>query len=1109
VSLLRGTLFRGVRACVSCRQDCCPRRCCCGRCSRGHCITATALAFVSLSVVLAVLLIVVVAPAIGNQEIRGAVLTFQHINISNPRGNLFDMSASVVLSKIDPISGTISAFPLTIGYEGADFATTTMPQVSAEAGVDNYFEINTVVTVTNVDAYNTFASDLLQNDYVTWHLSGQASVTGQVAGVTQTIGGLDFTKDVPVAGMGGFQHLVVRQFSLAGSTPEEVMSTMHVSLFNPSIVSIEDIGTMCANVTYNGTQVSLVSAPDASIGSGWTDLVFSGPLLPPTAAIRQDLFDRYLAGVPAQVVASGMPCEGTAKLFAESMRAVKLSVAFPGASFNLVDSMTVEGMNLLPQDDTSVGIELNATVTMNNPLGGPATMLVEEVSMVGSLMGDGMDLGEIVVPPTPVSINQHTFLEVSPVSHALDSEAVGHDLPPAPAPLPPILPTPFNISLRVTGIVNFQKSAGGGSTEPEFARFIDDFLMNDTVTVSLHSDTTTAMKARVKCGAGTVNLQLPLRIPPATVPAAHGIPDVQVLSFDIVGQSPDNRGLAIVLRTKMTNPSRANLPMGAEAVFAVLGGSPPNQVMLGTVRAYNSSLAPGVTELSLTGSIDPPAAGLPFVGQIFTNYLAGVSTRVQTHGLQVIPGPGRPAPSWLSEAITNVRLESDLPGVQGVQLLTNLTTQSFLLDFGADGTDIVVTGAFGGLVHVPFSNVNMNILNCNANLTLYNGAMVPMASVQIINAPTTYTPKKPPSEIPPAPGGAPVVGSVLIHVEPSHLTVLNASVFTDFLAEVLLKPVATNGLRIQSSQAVALSFGNITISNVTTMDTLNLPGLNSFSDPGVEIVSVTLTEALPNALKFNALLNITTTSPLGGNLGRTSLGMYFQGQLLGNATVPEMRIQQGSNLLQAETVFAPGNDPASQLAGELFLSEYLMGRASVVELRGSPGSSPIPYLSKGVESLRIVSEVPGQGVRLITNASMNLSSVDWKALTVDGHIRLENPEPLSVTITSSALSVFVCADEDPTTYNCSLYGPQIGFFTPEDLSKDPVVIPPMDSIVTSDRPFSTVLSAQGIWDALQDWAKDKGNVNTRVNGTERVVIGGVYQTNIHYAEDNINMRLDT
>jgi len=48
-----------------------------------------------------------VIPAVGQAEIRGATLEFVEINITNPRDEFFDLGATIILAKLEPLGGTI------------------------------------------------------------------------------------------------------------------------------------------------------------------------------------------------------------------------------------------------------------------------------------------------------------------------------------------------------------------------------------------------------------------------------------------------------------------------------------------------------------------------------------------------------------------------------------------------------------------------------------------------------------------------------------------------------------------------------------------------------------------------------------------------------------------------------------------------------------------------------------------------------------------------------------------------------------------------------------------------------------------------------------------
>ncbi len=1019
-----------------------------------------------------------------------------------------------------------------MSFGGVAFATTTLPPHAAEAGVENRFTVDSVVTVTDRVAFGSFSRALLLEDSVTWHLSGRAAVTSTVFGVQQTVADLIFEKDVTVRGAGGLRLLTVRRFSLADSSSKQVTADLDTAIYNPSIVSIQGIGALCVNVTYNDTQVSVSRSDQLDLTTGWNSVSFTGPLDPTDPGVRQDLFDRFLGGREARVKARAFACEGTAPLFASAVHALSLDVTLPGAAYPLVDSMSVGGMELVPKESSlAVGLNLNATVTLNNPLGATSGLVVQDVGMRGSLFGDGVDVGTLVVPSTKVGRMQTAhaprddgarFQRQGPwAGHVAASmgagdrpfglrgssgggPGLGESIPPPPGPLPVVPPSRMNISLHLSGEIDLSGSGGQGGTEAAFAAFVDRFLLNDTVTMGVSSSSSTAMETTVHCALGEIKVRIPLHIPTTTVPAARGIPSVEVVSFDIVGQAPADEGLAVRLVTRMTNPSKAVLPLGGRCVFGVFGGK--ERIRLGQVTVSNSSLQPGANQLAMVGTINPPPAGLPFVGKIFTNYLAGVSTQINTRGERVEPGPGRPAPSWLNSAIADVSLVSALPGLPNVSLFTNMTVKAMNLAFSEEG-DINVTGHLTGTVHLPFTRVTMDILEVTASLTLLDERGEQMAEVLLPNEPAKYTEFEDGDARAAASLSQPAATGLLdvFVTHPGVMRVINSSALSQFMATAMLEPEVTNTLSLTASQEVSLSFGNVTISNVSATETVTLPGLNSFRTPPAQVLGTTLLDASEDSLTFEAQLNISSQSPLGGDFGRSVLDMHYEGERIGQSTVEHMVIRQGGNLLRAVTVYRPDNTSEAVEAGQRFLSNFLTGKTSAVELRGTETSTAVEVLKLGLSKLRLHTDVPGTATKLIANATMNITSL--RTGLVNGTIGLVNPTVESVAITWSDLHVFVCNEENSTDYSCGKYGAEVAVFTPEDLTNDPVVIPGSSSIITNERIFTVVPDLGAMIQLLVDAADDDGIVNTRVNGTEQVLIGGKFSTRVHYEQEQVLMKV--
>jgi hypothetical protein len=1004
-----------------------------------------------------------------------------------------------------------AALPLTLHFGGKSFATTTLPPQPVVAGKDNIFTTFSTVHVHDIETFTAFGTAIVTQNSVEWRLVGKAAVTSTVAGIQQTISGLDFDKTITTVGGGGLRTMVVRQFSLAGSTADQVMAQLHTSIYSPSTVSILGLGAACVNVTYNGTQISISRASSVSLVQGWTDLTFDGPLDPKSLTARDDLFDKYLSGASTGVTAAAFACEGTSSLFRGVVPALKLHVELPGSPYQLIEGMHVNGLEMVPGSESRVGIKLNATVTLNDPLGVGGGLVVQSVGMQGNLFGDGVDVGTLVIPTTPVAPEeQERAISRPAVSQqdarwpaALVQALAASGIPPPPPPLPPAPPAQLNVSIRVEGQLELS-GPGLNDTAPEFATFVDRFLLNDSVTMEVASSSPTALETTIHCGLGEVTIHVPLHIPPATVPGAAGIPDVEVESFDIIGQASTGTGLEVRLVTSMVNPSNAVVPMGGKVVFGVFGGE--QDVRLGSVAAYNASLRPGRNVLEMTGTIDPPAAGLPFVGQIFTNYLAGVKTKTITRGESVEPAPGRLAPSWLQKAIQHVSLDSYLPGLQGVSLFTDMNVNSMLLDFGPDNA-VTLTGQLTGIVHVPFTNVQLDILSVSAEFSLEDTDGNVMAVIQLVNAPANYTPFSGPGQAPAGVGGEPAAtGRLLVNVvDPAPLRVVDETSLSRFLATALLNETVTNTLSILASQQVMLSFGEITIANVSARETVTLPALDGLRTPPAQVVGTKLMSATEEQLTFDATLNVSSTSVLGGDFGPSTLDMYFEDELIGSAAVQHFSVKAGVNLLRSQTFFQPANTTAAGAAGRRFLSAFLMGQTSRVQLRGTPTSTPYPLLQPGVSQLVLDTNVPGAAHHLIQNATMNISTLTLADMS--GHIGLVNPTALSTTIVRSDLHVTVCTKENATTLDCDEFGPELAVFTPEDLTKDPIFVPASSSIITKDRVFRLSGDVGATLDVLIDLVLDGGIVNTQVNGTESVVIGGVFATEVDYIQPHVLMRV--
>jgi hypothetical protein len=243
-------------------------------------------------------------------RIAATTLVFSALNISAPRGGVgagagadFTISVAAVLSGISPVDGVLNPFTATLSHAGVAVATFPMPSLAARAGVDNALAISAPVTLLSSAAFTTFGAALVLSDAVTIDLSGVLSVSTVVAGSRITVYDVNFAKSVTIAGAGGLRHASVTSFSLANSTPTAAVADLVVVVANPSVVRIDPLGDLAADVFFEGARVGRVLARDAVLAPGASTLRLSGPLVNSNATVTNALISAYLSNRTVLVTA--------------------------------------------------------------------------------------------------------------------------------------------------------------------------------------------------------------------------------------------------------------------------------------------------------------------------------------------------------------------------------------------------------------------------------------------------------------------------------------------------------------------------------------------------------------------------------------------------------------------------------------------------------------------------------------------------------------------------------------------------------------------------------------------------------------------------------------
>ena len=997
----------------------------------------------------------------------------------------FTLGMRGVLSGLSPLGGTLASFEATMLHGGTPVATFQMPALTAAAGVDNAVAISAPVTVLSLAAFSAFGAAIVNGDSVEVTLRGTTSVAAQVAGLTIVVPNVEFDKTVSFGGARGLAGAQVASFSLARSNATRAVADLVVSVPNPSIVSILPLGDVALRIFFEGADMGFAVATNASlVASSTNNLTLAGVLESSNVTATNRLISAYLGGRAVAIEARGALYGPTSPLYQPVVSALALSAQLAGSSAPLISSIVVDGMFLQPISNEAVGVGLNATISVANPLGADSPIEVNSIALNCSLEGEGQLLGDLVVPTTVVSAVTRGWAWRA-VGAGDDDDGV-----------PPV--AIVNISLQLSATLALQ------TTNTRFADFVLSFLQRSSVTLGLVSNSTSALSIDLGCALGALSVALPIESR-TSVEGIGGFPSVALEGFAISGQ----RGRAILtdLNVSLFNPSPAAFPLGETATLGLYAGG----LRLGYSVVVNSTLRPGANLLSIVGVLEPPPEALPAAAALISGYLAGANGSVTVVGEGVTMPSGATTPAWLLGAVQNISLAATLPGLPAAAaaaLLSNLTLGELDLDFGADGLRAAPTvgGSVLAVLNLPFSLPDVGVVDLDLDLSFVEagaGGAV-MAQLAIINQTATWLPcgsraacdKVLEEEIaklggaaacarplaagaagPAGPAGAsdpspPValvpVGVLLMRLAPTPLTIVNGSAFSGLLSSVLSERSVALRLRGAAAPRVNVSIGVLALTGVVVDQTVAVPGMGGFLNPPVVVTQGELFNTSRSGVDLFVNFNLTNPSPITGTLGPITLNIEYNGAVFITATIAPLVVARGANARSARGRFQPADpsvDPVNNAMAREALSRYLRGIDTPVIVRGGAAASPNPLIAPALNGFSTQAVFPGNPVPLITNGTLFLAGLyvrpsDNKTF-VPGVLVSHNTLAVNLQIVNASLLVYLCQSQSSSTV-CKdrEYDDPIGFFSEAgDLAERPILVPAKS--IFASAPYNITLVANG------------------------------------------------
>ncbi|PWN53595.1 hypothetical protein IE53DRAFT_140447 [Violaceomyces palustris] len=191
----------------------------------------------------------------------------------------------------------------------------------------------------------------------------------------------------------------------------------------------------------------------------------------------------------------------------------------------------------------------------------------------------------------------------------------------------------------------------------------------------------------------------------------------------------------------------------------------------------------------------------------------------------------------------------------------------------------------------------------------------------------------------------------------TNFQVTDEDAFGQFAAFLITQPEFTWKLSCDNVHVAAFSFLP-TYKNLKFRKNIVIKGFNNFEDVGI------LDFQLPGddpegGITFSATTTLTNPSPFGIEVGTLDLGLYYKGMYLGPASVDNVNITAGVNVLTLGGRLIPHTDNSTELdlLGELFTayinSETVPTTARGVSVRQANGET-VSWLSQGISALNIL-----------------------------------------------------------------------------------------------------------------------------------------------------------
>ncbi|KAF9998936.1 hypothetical protein BGZ80_009159 [Entomortierella chlamydospora] len=430
-----------------------------------------------------------------------------------------------------------------------------------------------------------------------------------------------------------------------------------------------------------------------------------------------------------------------------------------------------------------------------------------------------------------------------------------------------------------------------------------------------------------------------------TLKGFNGLQGLVIQKYDLPSNDPN--GIHLVLNATLPNPSNVGIEMGTVVFSNVFEGQDIGFVQTSGLKLLPDALTPIAMEGTLTKQTSD--SGLKALGDMFRMALNGGTPSLIVKGQSVTPASG--PVSWLSSAFTTLTMNVTLPSLGKQDIITGITLKNMTLDFTGGNPYSIMTSSddIEATFHIPFSfPLSITQVAENINIQLPQGN-----NVAALNLPLG-----PAQTISPGVLKTAYQNQVLNVNDGAH------DVFNAFSKALTTGPSVQFYLAGTADTVADTAAGQVTIPGVAVNVASVLTGMN-LNVGGASITNISVTGGTSQYLEIHQNVVLQNPSGLTVKVGQVSFNIGYQGVPMGQATVSNMVLVPGPNVLPA--VFHL--EPASTAVRDAFLSGFVAGASFTLDITGSADSTTVTSLKDAMASVKMSSTITGITDKLIATGS--------------------------------------------------------------------------------------------------------------------------------------------